>query len=187
MLPVRTISSTILFMILFTVTCSQDSTPIQPHFFVSTDELFIYSLVIDSLLVIPGKEWVVFLDSTEIWPIQCQDTSRFPKLQSNTIENYQDQNLNGYPFRISLEKSVKTDYISWTKWELLGGWEGFYTSYPNSDGLLGFSRIGINDEGDQALLYMSWNINYLAGAGYLVILSKKGLWEIDRIEIVWIS
>jgi hypothetical protein len=185
--PSKTIFLMPLFIVFLTLTCSQDNNPIQPDFPEPDHELIIYALVIDSLLIAPGKEWIVFLDSTEIWPIQNRDTADIPELQLNTIENFNSQNFHHHPFNIPIKKSINTNFISWKKWSELGGWDGFYQNYPNSVGLIGFSRIGLNHTGDQAALYLAWNIHYLASAGYLIIFSKKEYWKIDQIEIVWIS
>jgi len=177
----------LIFIVVIISACSGDGNPIQPNFQNTDNEFLIYSIVIDSLLLVPGREWMVFLDSTETWLFQPQDSLQFPNLLQSTIDNYNLHNKVRYPFRISIYKPLKLDFISWKKWEILGGWEGFYQTYPNSHGLVGFSRIGINETGDQALLYASWNIHYLAGAGYMILLSRRKQWEIDQMEIVWIS
>ncbi len=176
------------FMVVIIAACSGYISPTQPKS-LNTDnnEFLIYSIVIDSLLLVPGREWMVFLDSTETWFFQPQDSLQFPTLQQATIDNYIFCNQVRYPFKIAIDGPLNLDFISWKSWELLGGWEGFYQTYPNSPGLVGFSRIGFNETGDQALIYISLNIHYLAGFGYMIILSKRERWEIDQMEMVWIS
>ena len=174
-------------MAFFLINCSQDSSPIQPNLQNLDDDFLIYSLIIDSLLFVPGREWIVFLDSTETWTFPPQDTAQFPNLQQNTIDNYVSCNQISSPFRINIDKSLKSDFISWKKWETLGGWDGFYQNYPNSHGLIGFSKIGYNETENQAMVYVSTNIYYLAGTGYIIILGRGENWQIDQIEIIWIS
>ena len=177
-----------LFLMAFIlINCSQDSNPIQPNLQNMDNDFLIYSLVIDSLLFVPGREWMVFLDSTETWAFHPEDTTYFPNLQQNTIDNYNFCNQNSSPFKINIDKSLSSDFISWKKWESLGGWEGFYQTYPNSHGLVGFSKIGYNTTANQAMVCVSWYVHYLAGGGYIIILSRGENWQIDQMEIIWIS
>ena len=117
--PLKTLLLMVFFIVILTLTCSQDSNPIQPDFPDPDNELLIYALVIDSLFIAPGREWIVFLDSTEIWAVQNRDTAYFPGLQLNTIENFNHQNLHHHPLNIPVIKSINTDFISWEKWSAL--------------------------------------------------------------------
>jgi hypothetical protein len=69
-----------------------------------------------------------------------------------------------------------------------GGWDGFYRAYPGAQGILQLSRAGFNAAMDQALVYAGNQADYLAGAGYVLLMEKEnGAWIIQNSEMVWIS
>lgn len=68
------------------------------------------------------------------------------------------------------------------------GWQNFYQRYPGAQGLLAFSLIGFNSARSQALVYYADQSNYVGGAGYLVLLTKKkDAWAIVKQDMLWIS
>jgi hypothetical protein len=55
-------------------------------------------------------------------------------------------------------------------------------------GVLAFSRVGFAARGDQALVYVEENHLNQTGAGFLVLLSRKGPgWEIVETEVLWVA
>jgi hypothetical protein len=65
-------------------------------------------------------------------------------------------------------------------------WENYYQKYPESFGILQFSRPGINANGDAAIVEYSWNNNYLAAMGYLLLLDKENdNWVIRNRIYTW--
>lgn len=71
-------------------------------------------------------------------------------------------------------------------WE--DGWSNFYKKYPGAQGLLFFSPVGFNHRRNQALVYFGDQSGTVGGAGYLVLLAKKGrIWTIAKIDMLWIS
>ncbi len=68
------------------------------------------------------------------------------------------------------------------------GWDTFYFQYPNSQGVLGLSRVGFNAQGDKALVCASTQTYTMAGAGYAVLLSlENGLWKVVNQVMLWTS
>jgi hypothetical protein len=68
------------------------------------------------------------------------------------------------------------------------GWEIFYNHYPNTPGLTTISHAGFNSSFDQALVYIGTQSNWLAGAGYYLLMEKvDGTWTMDQQVMVWIS
>ena len=68
------------------------------------------------------------------------------------------------------------------------GWEVFYSNYPNTPGITTLSSVGFNTTFDQALVYIGTQSNWLAGAGYYILLKKgNGVWTIDQKVITWVS
>jgi len=68
------------------------------------------------------------------------------------------------------------------------GWKRFYAAYPRSQGIVDVSAVGFNGDRTQALLYVGNQSHWLAGAGFYMLLEKKGdKWEIVAKNMCWIS
>jgi hypothetical protein len=58
-------------------------------------------------------------------------------------------------------------------------WRHFYRANPSANGLLAFSRVGIDPERNHALFYVEYSCGVLCGAGYLVFLQRQsGGWRV---------
>jgi hypothetical protein len=69
-----------------------------------------------------------------------------------------------------------------------GHWEGFYKSFPESQGITLVSRIGFGPSGDLALVYIGTMSSGLGGAGQFILLEKRqNLWTIKNKGVVWVS
>ena len=67
-------------------------------------------------------------------------------------------------------------------------WARFYKKYPNSSGLVFFSKVGFNDRHDQAFVYVGRTCGGLCGAGEYVLLNKvNGQWVVRDEEGLWVS
>ncbi len=68
------------------------------------------------------------------------------------------------------------------------GWDLFYAKYPKSQGIIWVSRPGFNNSMNQAILYIANRRHWLAGTGYLLLLTKQdGVWVVKDKLLVWIS
>jgi hypothetical protein len=68
------------------------------------------------------------------------------------------------------------------------GWDIFYGRYPQAPGITTFSKVGFDANLDQALVYLGTQSNWLAGAGYYLLLKKvNGTWQIDQQVMIWVS
>lgn len=70
------------------------------------------------------------------------------------------------------------------------GWDRFYAKYPNSPKIITISRVGFNQRGDVAMVYVGEQRHWLAGGGQICVLRKqKGKWMLTPAMIgsVWIS
>ena len=54
------------------------------------------------------------------------------------------------------------------------GWERFRRGFPDSDGTLRFSRVGLDREATQALLYAGQQFDWSVGSGGYCLFSKSG-------------
>ncbi len=68
------------------------------------------------------------------------------------------------------------------------GWERFRQAFPESDGTLRFSRVGLNRDVTQAMLYAGQQFDWHIGSGGYWLFSKSdGVWtEVGRLG-TWIS
>lgn len=80
------------------------------------------------------------------------------------------------------------DKISQVAKPKLTGWEAFYNAYPNSQGLLRFSRVGFNNQNTVAMIYIESQSYLMNGFGEIIKLVKiENKWVIaDRIHL-WMS
>lgn len=58
-----------------------------------------------------------------------------------------------------------------------GGWQGFYTQFPDSGGWIEMSAVGFNADKTVAVVYMEHSCGMLCGGGRFHVLQKKdGKW-----------
>ena len=64
----------------------------------------------------------------------------------------------------------------------------FVQDAPATVGILEVSRVGFNPREDQALVYVGDNRPDRTGAGFLVLLHRRGrVWEITDTEVLWVA
>ncbi len=145
-----------------------------------------------------------------------QNSEPLDELEASTINDYYDRLLNESPnVEISVvnnllainnssflfdEKFVSDDkninvisseertYIFNQNQDINSGWDAFFQQYENSNGILGFSRIGYNDSKTQAVLEMVRSFGSLGAYGDIIYLEKEnGNWVIKTIIMAWAS
>jgi len=68
------------------------------------------------------------------------------------------------------------------------GWERFRQAFPESDGTLRFSRVGLNRDVTQAMLYAGQQFDWSVGSGGFWLFSKSGgAWTESGRLGTWIS
>jgi hypothetical protein len=110
-----------------------------------------------------------------------------------TEASFRNRNNEAYPIRRDMEVGFPYTLLSQAgRNQIFGqnqsGWEVFYNRYPQAPGITTLSRVGFNSAFDQALVYIGTQSNWLAGAGYYLLLKKAdGAWSIDQQVMAWIS
>jgi hypothetical protein len=67
-------------------------------------------------------------------------------------------------------------------------WDGYYRDFPETGGIMGFSRVGYSSDGKTALVYYDVSCGGLCGAGYYVFLVKTGnSWNVVQSSMIWVS
>lgn len=161
-------------------------------------EQAVYTAVLQQVY---GASSFVIMDSTATGPVGVDDTNQtFDYVLQNmhdvdpgTLESFRSNNAKAHPVPADMHLGV--DYIVLTQAQRnqifdlnQSGWETFYNNYPDAPGLTSISRVGFNATFDQALVYVGTQSNYLAGAGYFVLLTRSGeTWTVDQKVMTWIS
>jgi len=90
--------------------------------------------------------------------------------------------------------NISVNYVFISKEDLTkifksdNGWSRFYEKYPDAPGKISLSRPGFNAAMDTALVYVGQQSDWLAGAGYFVIMKKiDNTWTLQEMEMIWIS
>jgi hypothetical protein len=112
---------------------------------------------------------------------------------AETVDSFRLRNDKAYPIRPDLDLGSPYTLLSQAGRNKIfsqnqSGWEIFYNRFPQAPGITTLSRAGFNSNLDQALVYIGTQSNWLAGAGYYVLLKKAGgVWSIDQQVMAWIS
>jgi hypothetical protein len=89
--------------------------------------------------------------------------------------------------RMQMVRVADIDRLFDTK-SLGAAWENFYKAYPNAACLVRISRVGLDEEATQALVYLSVRSGGLRGSGHFVLLHRRfGIWRILASEQAWVS
>jgi hypothetical protein len=71
------------------------------------------------------------------------------------------------------------------------GWNGFYSRYPDSGGIIQLSAVGFNTVRTKAMLYVGHSCGWLCGGGgYSFVQKKDGKWVraiVKGVSCAWVS
>ena len=147
-------------------------------------------------MVVWEKDDVVVLrNSTDAWPFSDAGTESQLKSQlkvtDEILQSYADRNLVSSTIQHGLY--LDNEYVLLTAQEIeailaAGGYQELYHRYPKCNGVTTLSHVGFNEARTTALVYLSHTPEYLAGAGWAVLLRKvSGSWVVQASTIVWVS
>jgi hypothetical protein len=171
--------------ILYIHGCSVNDSPISPGRGYGDDVHYqIYSSVLNDMFSSESSYEVTLCDSTVYWEYfdNFENISEsIPSLSKQTFNNYLSVNQEPVELLNIPDLNAQCNLISPDN---ISQWKEIF---PNANVLVHLSRIGYNNAGNQALLYISEYYAPLAGAGYLVYLEKDGNWEVKQSLMLWIS
>jgi hypothetical protein len=113
-----------------------------------------------------------------------------PEAELQTLDNYVLSNKTRQELKVW---NLGINYVLIRDSDLPDGtienfWATFYKKYPNSPGLVVFSKVGFNDRHDQAFVYVARSCGGLCGAGDYVLLNKvNGEWVVLNEQGLWVS
>jgi hypothetical protein len=162
------------------------------------DEYAVYAALIESRYLKEGVDLIVIRAQTTFFPLGPDVTAEqvsetIPGLQEETYDDFLSVNEEPVPLDPSLDLGFDYTLVSLQDLEeFLGGgawsYDAFYERFPNSQGLMEFSRVGFNLSHNQALVYVGNQYDLLGGEGYYVLLRKEGGdWLVDSDLLLWVS
>ena len=139
----------------------------------------VYEAVIEQFFIATGLTAPIVISGRTLSPPLNGSQTRFsdatdamPKLSHQTWASYVDTNRRDEPFStrltLSLSSMIETDVTSWDE---------FYAKHPTARGRLTLSRVGFNDSGSQALVYVWHGYGNLGAVRRAFLLEKRdGKW-----------
>jgi len=115
-----------------------------------------------------------------------------PALQRATFQDFRQRNMHPTTFQSSFHLSIPFQLIAQSDLDAIleggGGWPAFYKRFPNSSGVITFSRVGFSPDGKQAIFLESHGCGPLCGSGSYVIMRKDDTgWATEKIVETWVS
>ncbi len=119
-----------------------------------------------------------------------------PDLPARLADSYRSRNAASYT--LGPELDVDRDYALMPQDEFdqifrqasrgAAMWSDFEAMYPGASGVVNFSRVGFNANGDRALALMGYRCGDLCGTGGLYLLVKEdGNWKVQTALYAWDS
>ncbi|HEY5156465.1 MAG TPA: hypothetical protein VII93_00675 [Anaerolineales bacterium] len=188
----------LLSIILAACTVKPTQAPTASAPYMDAEEQSIYAAVLQKLYAASNY---VIMDTTATGLMGTQDMSstldhvllNMHNFAMETADSFRARNNAAYPLRPDMD--IGAGYVLLTqndKTQLFNqnqdGWQLFYEKYPDAPGITALSRVGFNHALDQALVYTGTQSQWLAGAGFYLLLKKvNGGWIIDQQVMTWIS
>jgi hypothetical protein len=114
-----------------------------------------------------------------------------PSLSDATLSDYKQKNKEQSSLKDSFKLKIKHVLIDEEEIKRAikdAGWKSFYEKYPESGGLVSFSRVGFNAATNQALVYFEHWCGGLCGSGNYILLRKEGEgWKVVSVSRAWNS
>jgi hypothetical protein len=173
----RKVRRELVLMILLLCSCGPSlpgpaATPLPA---IEPEEYAVYSAMIRQHRIEPELgSTIVIEEQTNAHPLDMEVIERVP---ASVADSYRLRNAAQYALNPNLD--IEQDYALMPRYELdKGGFEAWFkASYPSATGWLTFSRVGICEKGNKALVFMSFNCGEGCGEGGLYLLDKKdGTW-----------
>lgn len=113
-------------------------------------------------------------------------------LETRTLDDFLAKNHERHPVEPDLNPDGRLLCVGDEEFRRIfeddGGWDRFRQEFPESDGTLRFSRVGLNQDVTQALFYAGQQFDWSVGSGGYFLFSRSGgEWAETTRAGVWIS
>jgi hypothetical protein len=199
--------SVLLFIAVLMGSCTKDNESIAPVFAlqnadsISADEYAIYSVLL-SESSFPKTQYEVQQSTstavdTNYKSLLCTKAKELlPVIDTTLFDNYTKANARSYNLGnffnasgkdIKLVASAELGYI-FSSQDLNQNWNLFYSRYPDSGGVVEFTRVGFNKDHTQAITQIICTSATLDASGQILILTKvNNRWKITSTISNWQS
>ena len=154
------------------------------------EEQAIYSMIL-------SKEYLL-VEETEPGGLEANEYpdyvgQRLPELKEETWKDYQEINTQSYSIKNYLPTDAPFTFLSDAEIEHIwdGGWKAYQDKYPNSHGIMSFSRVGFDSGFSQALVLKVYSAPTEEGgfseATFLLFRKEHGVWILTQELMAWIS
>jgi hypothetical protein len=184
----------VVLVTMFITGCIHANKPIND---IEAEEYAVYSAIINDrfetlVIVVEDHTVCVSFPGKELSETLQGIYQDMPATQQETFDDFLVKNEQSYPLNHCFNIRGRVFLVSREKlgriFESDYGWLIFYMRYPFSQGIAAVSRVGFNEDMDQALIYFKNSSGSLSGAGYYMLLTKKeGVWYIEDERMIWIS
>jgi hypothetical protein len=151
-----------------------------------------YGLANRKLVIVDRTATGLFRSTRPVGKLEYVRENFGGMLEPETLDDYRAKNRRYH--RLNPNLALGVPYVLVSEGQIAKifkqsrGWDRFYNIYPNSNGILTFSRVGFNAQTNQALVYHGSQTHYLAGVGRYVLLTKKeDIWTVDNTVETWVS
>ena len=161
-----------------------------------SEEYRVYSTIINSWVDESKLLFILDRTSDSYSPhdlLQAYQQQREPHLSKVTLLDFKRKNAQAREISQDLDlhfpyKLLNRDAVEEIFKEGCSGWCKFLERYPEAGGYISISRVGFNQMGTQALVYIAYGCGGLCGSGgYMVLAKENGLWKIKGGLAVWDS
>lgn len=173
----------------FSACAAQETEPLADYG-PDSDEYAVYSDLINSRYIGEGVGLMVVVDQTNA---ESGDFSQLRGVDKELIEDYQAKNNMAcrldrlFNLRVSYELISEEEARDTIESDPEIGWDIFYSTYPDSQGMLSLSRAGFNRNRTQALVYACNHAGPNAIDGNYYLLVKDGAaWVVKKMFEAWI-
>ena len=195
----------LLIVCLVFANCSEtDNGNQEPFVITSETEYEVYRAVIEDMYVHDDRKLIVIKSQTSFNPnyiIGAFESPDILSISAETLDSFQKRNQQpqaidctqlalSVPCKVLDQKAFDAIFTEEDEQPtaISDNWDRFYEEYSGSGGIVEVSKVGFNNEGNEALIYVGRLVYDLAGAGFHVLLVKKGdTWVIHSKEMTWIS
>jgi hypothetical protein len=158
-----------------------------------TEEYAVYSATIatyayeESGIFLIANPTVNWTEPIRIKQLRFLRFESAPDLSPETVDDFMQRNKTNRWLASKLEIERKYVLVDFREIKRLAGnfspfdqdWKALFSEYPGAHGFVNLSRVGFNQQIDQAFVHIGWNCPGLCGHWSFLLLAKKdGLWKL---------
>lgn len=185
-----------LFLVLMFLLASCQSTQANEP---GAEEYAVYAAVLQQRYVPQGAERFVLQDQT--FPTIGEDPSPslflrlkadVPAVTDDLLVDFSKANDQLYPLKDNFGLKQPVTLLSQQQFAdqfgQIPNWETFKQQYPTAPGYMTISRVGFNAARDQALVYVTWQVDeFTADALFFYLVKDEGKWNLRNYSQIWIA